>query len=347
MSLIVFVFTVVVITLYTDNLEIRLAVYIMCFALFFSVVSRVTAGLFYATDHFGLMLITGAIGDVVGGGIAIIFLLIGKGLLWVFLGFALGEAVSAVTGGVIFYTNKHFKGLLYKRDHKRFLPPNLLVIDKTILTRLIKKGFYFLLQGIIQLGMFYTDILVLTFFGGVILTGFYQAAYKISFSACLLSAALTFALYPYYASKFVKSPGLLKKDYVKVAFYNLVIAAFMYFILVVFANVIVRYLYGQAFAPAVGIIKILAIATILNSFNQNNSSFLNAIYRENENAALILVSFGINVVLDILLFKYYNINGVAFATVFCTLSYSVLSTLIILRETKKWNNTRKAMPEGY
>ncbi|MDP2907272.1 MAG: flippase [Nanoarchaeota archaeon] len=343
MSIIVFAFLVIAINLYTTSLETRIAVYIMGLTLFFSIFSHVTTGVFYATEHFGLVLMTGLAGDVVTGGMAILFLLMGKGLLWVFIGFVLGEATSAGIGITVLYTNKHFTDLLYKYDYNRLIPPKLFRIDIALWQRIVKQGSYFLLQSIIRLGMFQTDIIVVTFFGGAVLTGFYQAAYKTSFSTCLLSSALVFAMYPYYASKFVNSPKLLKKNYFRVSFYNLIIAVLMYSALVLFAGVIVRYVYGSDFAPAVGVIKIIAIATILNAFNLNNSTFLNAIKKENMNTAFVLLAFIINAVLDVVLFKPYGMKGVALATVFCSLSYSVLSTALILRETKTSVKARKTM----
>lgn len=331
MSLFTIVFIFIITCLYPFSSEIRNALYIMCIAVLFSIPSRTISGAFYALRQLGKVFLIEFTGDAVTVGSASLFILSGKGLMWVFVGFAIGEATSMVIS--IILVHKAVIG-------SKFIKPNFYMLKN-----FAKKGFYFILQAIIKLGMFQTDMIVLAFFEGTVLTGYYNAAYKLSFSADILSAAIAFVMYPLYAARYEKSAGQLIKDYATAAVYNFATGTIAYIFLVISADIAIFYIYGPAFEHSAGLVRILAIAIIFSSLNSNNSAFLNAIRKERLNAFLAFIAFSANAFFDIMLVGPYGMKGVAFATVICSLAYFVASTAVIIKERRKLKNELKIKPK--
>lgn len=317
------VFALLTITLhfYPTSAEIKKAVYLYGFCLFFSILSGPAKIVFYALKRFRFYAVTEIIGDVAAVSAAIVFILFGKGLIGIIIGFIIGEAASAMFSHII----------LWK---KIIAFPGQLVFDFMLLKRFISKGFYFVTQDILRSSFFKMDILVLSLFKGVFLIGIYQAASKISSSIFIIPDAIKTVMYPEYAAKFIHSPKFLKKDYCTITLYNFLIAVLLYGLILLFPDVIVYYIYGYKFAAAVPIIKILAIAMILNVLNRNNNIFLNAIREEKLTFYLIFLVFILNAATDLLLVQKYGIKGIAIASVFYALVYFMISTTLIVKKIK-------------
>lgn len=319
-SIIAFGLVAITMQFYPTNAEVKIAAYLYSVFLFLEVLPNGAIAVFQALQRFKLYTTMIVINDVSVTITAICFLLLGKGLLGVMLGFIVGGLFSCGLSIVLLLrTSVNLK---------------LFRIDFELWKRFIRRGVYFLMQKIFQQGMFQADILVLSIFGNLAVIGIYQAAYKISFSASIISFATAFVMYPLYSAHFTKSSKFLKKDYFQTMFCNLILAIFMYLILVLFSSIVVYYIYGPDFLAAVQIIKILALAIAIHALNQNNLSFLNAVRQEKLNFCLIALTFIVNAIFDIILIKPYGIKGVATATVFCALAYFITSTTLILKYNK-------------
>lgn len=325
MSIIAFISAIIFINYYPVSWEIKKAVYLLGLTLLFSTFSGTATAIFYAFQNFKLLTILGIVGDVATTGSAILLLLVGKGLLGIILGFIFGSFIVAVISMLILC--KSFVNI------KAFAP-----FDFNLWKTFIKKGFYFIMQIILQAGMFRTDILVLSFFGGFTIVGIYQTAYKISFGNNIILGALLAVMFPQYVLSHARSHEVLKKDYRTTMFLCLILALLVFDMLIIFSDVIVYYVYGPNFLAATEVIKILAVATAINALNGNNFVFFNALKKEKLNAFLIIITFVVNVVMDIVLVKPYGIKGVAMATLFCTIAYFIISTVLIQRWFKKTCN---------
>lgn len=302
---------------YPASAEVKSAVYLYSAFLFLCIFPDGVMAMFQALQCFKFYSTIGIVKDCVGIITAILFLLLGKSLLWVIVGFVVGGAASLMISIILLWKNSI-----------NFRPFN---IDFILWKHLISKGFYFLMQGLLQLGVFQIDIIILSVFGSLAMVGIYQTAYKIAFGASILSSSVVFVMYPLYASHFTNSPKFLKRDYLKTMFCNSILALLIYIVLILFSETVIYYIYGSSFLAAVQIIKILALAIVIHVLNQNNYTFLNAIRQEKLNFYLIAFIFIVNAILDLLFIKPYGIKGIATATVFCALTYFVISTILILK----------------
>lgn len=329
-SVIVFALTVVVIYFYPIGAEAKNAAYLCGILLFFSILKAPAMLVIYSLRHFKLLFIINLIEDAVSVFLAVLFLFLGWGILGIVSGFIVGSAISTILSLAFVW--------------KSIGSINNYVPDRVLLKRFISKGSVFLMQGLLRLGMFRTDILLVSLFSSISLVGIYGAAAKVSAAMSILPAAITTVIYPSYSTGFIHSKQLLKKDYRKILLYMVIIALFIYTFLIFFSELIVYYVYGKAFLDAVPVIKILAIATAVNSVNRNNFTFLNAIRKEKLNFYLILLNFFVNAIFDIILIKDYGLKGVAVATVFCALAYCIISTIVILKEDRKFYCVPNKLP---
>lgn len=321
-GLISFILAAITIHFYPVSAEIKKAIYLYGFCLFFMILSGSAKIVFYALKRFKVYAATEIVADVTAVSAAAIFVLLGKGLLGVITGFIIGEAASATLSLIILW--------------KRFINfPGQFRLDLALWKRLIGKGFYFIMQDLLRLGMFRVDIMVLSLFGGLFLTGIYQAACKISSGISIVPKAIQTVMYPEYAAKFIHSPKLLKRDYRMITLYHLIIAVSLYGLLILFSNLLVHYIYGPEFSAAVPLIKIFALATTISMLNMNNFIFLNATRREKLNSYLTFFIFLLNAVLDLLLVQKYGIKGVAIVSVFCAFTYFAISTILIFKKLKR------------
>lgn len=316
-GIIVFGLTLIIAYFYPTTIEVKKAIVLYGLVLLFALFLNAVRLMFYSLQYFKRYAVTTIIEDFLSIGAAVLFLLLGKGLVWVIVGFIIGRMLTFLLIIIMLWKTKI-----------SLMPFN---VDFVLWKRFIGKGVYFLMQSLLRLGMFKVDILVLSLVGSLALVGVYQVAYSISFGVSIISSSLAFVMYPIYAWDFAHSKKILKQDYLKTMFYNLILAILTYALLMLFVGIIVELVYGYGFLAAVGIVKILAIATVIHALNQNNSTFLNAVRKEKLNFYFILITFVINIILDLLLIKPYGIQGVAVATVFCSSVYLIISTTVILK----------------
>ncbi len=85
-------------------------------------------------------------------------------------------------------------------------------------------------------------------------------------------------------------------------------------ILFVFSESIISLLYGEAFVPAAGPLKVMAVATIFAYARNYFSSYNNAKDRVRFNLMSNVLALILTVVLDLALIPYYGILGASFAT---------------------------------
>ncbi len=331
-SLVTFVIAAILIHFYPTSVETKKAVYLCGFFLFFTIFRAPALTVLYALQRFRLIFLISIIKNVICVGLAVYFLLLGKGVVGIIVGFIIGSAVSTIYSTIVVW--------------KFIKKTNVLAPDFALWKRLVEKGSFFLMQGLLRAGMFRTDILVLSLFGSTFLVGIYGAATKVSAAMSLFPFAITMVMYPQYSVSFTNSKRLLKEDYTQILLYMIAIAIFVYAFLILFSGIIVRYVYGPEFSEAVPIIKILAIAVAVHAINMNNFIFLNAIRKEKLNVYLILLTFLVNAIFDIILIKNYGMRGVAVATVFCAFTYCVVSTVVIFKINKKFT-INKIIPAGF
>ncbi len=169
---------------------------------------------------------------------------------------------------------------------------------------------------ILSLIYFKIDALMLTYLKGESATGYYGAAYKFLEAIYFIPMTILTALFPKIAKLHLVDKNELRKTYIASLRTLFLVSIPITLALFWGANLLIQYLYGSSFAPAVLALQILAFATIFLFSNAPAVHFLLA--SEKFLKSIILAAFGtviFNIVLNFILIPQYGFLGAAISTV--------------------------------
>lgn len=271
-------------------------------------IETIVVAFFYAYERMSYVMILGvlrvSLNAVVGLGAA--FAGFGaRGILWGFL------AVEVVVAAFAFYWVWRRLGVRFVRPPARFFP--------TMLWRSLPFG----LNGVFITIYMQLHYSLLSFFRGDEATGQYAAAAKLVTFLCFIPSALTQALYPYLSrlaageGEGPRRPAVLSMRYL--ALVSLPAALYLAWR----AEVVVSLLYGNEYAAAAELLRILALTLPFVFFSYPTAVALNALRRERANTAVAAGSAAVNVACNLLLVPGLGPVGAALAFLATESSQSV------------------------
>lgn len=163
----------------------------------------------------------------------------------------------------------------------------------------------------------------------------YKVASTIPLALIFIPNSLMMFVYPYFAENNRNKEWL--KKYSKLLFLasgalNLIITA----ILVIFAPLIIKLLWGSKYLSSVTMFRILAINYFVSgTFRINIINIMNAIKKVKENLYVSFFTAAANIILDIVLIKNFGAVGAAYATLFVVLFTTALLTPIMVKSINK------------
>jgi O-antigen/teichoic acid export membrane protein len=168
------------------------------------------------------------------------------------------------------------------------------------------------------------NTLVLYQYRGNFGVGIYQASLRFILASLMISNILLQAFFPVIASsvsadrpKFMKAATMLNR-------YLLTIGAFMTGFFFIFADILIKVIYGVQYMPAVPILKILAFAVWIKFLSSTQAIVLIASDRQDMRARASAMALFFNVLFAFTLIPRFGLQGAAYSTVASFLIVTVL-----------------------
>jgi O-antigen/teichoic acid export membrane protein len=166
------------------------------------------------------------------------------------------------------------------------------------------------------LGLSYKfDSVLLNIFRSDVETGYYNAAYSLVFSTAVLSNAINTALYPSLARQAASMSHNLSSIYSRALRYLMVLSFPIAVGASALADQIVLFLFGLAYGPAALALKIVIWVVPLMFISEFLGYVVVVSGREGRVARAVLLSTGLNVVINILLVPRFGLLAAAAMTV--------------------------------
>jgi O-antigen/teichoic acid export membrane protein len=179
------------------------------------------------------------------------------------------------------------------------------------------------------------DYLLLRIFGDASDVGVYSISVAQGELLWMLPTAVGFVLFPRVAALVKTDVELAAAETALLLRWSLLLAACGALFLALIATPLTRIMYGHAFLPAVGPLRILLVGIVASSALQVLSSFLLGTGRLRLLVLSTAVGFALNLGLNLALIPAYGIKGAAVSS---GISYSVTALLLTLL-------ARRSLPE--
>ena len=187
--------------------------------------------------------------------------------------------------------------------------------DKGAWLHLLRASLPFGIIGF-ALGLSYKfDTVLLNIYRGDAETGFYNAAYNLVFSMVLFSNVLNTALYPSLSRQSVSDPGNLNRSFERSLRYLMIFAIPSAVGIWVLADQIIPFLFTQSFGPAIPALRIVIWVVPLMFASEFFGYIVVISGKEKIAARSVLVSTGLNVLINFFLVPRYGILAAAAMTV--------------------------------
>jgi O-antigen/teichoic acid export membrane protein len=200
--------------------------------------------------------------------------------------------------------------------------------DPAVLKRLVVSALPFGLMTLFASVYYRIDILMLEKMQGEAAVGVYSAAYKLIDVLMITGASITGVLYPRMAAHAAGSPGALKRLVERSYRYMTALGIPAALVVTTAAPWIVELLFGQEFAAAGPVLRILVWATALTFMSMPLVHALNATGREWQVIGVLVLNSIVNVALNLVLIPAYGIRGAAISTVACELIALVMALVL-------------------
>jgi len=221
---------------------------------------------------------------------------------------ALETVEAAMVGTALFFA--------YRRSGSSLpLPPNTANTSMSMKqSRLLAEGFPLLLASLAVMIYMRSDIIILGKLAGYTAAGIYSAAAQISEGCALLPMAFLPALFPLLVRWRKNGPEFYHRQFEKLFLGTIVVGLSISLVLTLTAPFLIPLLFGQAYAPAVTVLRILGWAPTFVFIGIIQSGY--DITEGLTWLATLRTSIGalINIALNFLLIPIYGPTGAAIAT---------------------------------
>ena len=245
------------------------------------------------------------------------YLVIGFGV-----GFVLSKGIGILGVAIVYFLSSIVvAGLsyMYAKKQIRFKVSKQLW-DKRILVNMTSDSLYYFLISLSVVIVFNTDNIVISSY----LTLEAVALYAIGFKLVNISQNVLFKIVDIlvpdisklYAKKEYKD---VLKLHNKMQFYTLLLASIGYGLLYFIGLDIIKLWVGEANVLPKDVFSVMLAFAFVHSWIHTSGMFLNAIGKHKNNAYYALGEAGLNIILSLVLIKYYGLFGVALGTVLSSL----------------------------
>jgi O-antigen/teichoic acid export membrane protein len=172
----------------------------------------------------------------------------------------------------------------------------------------------------------YTDSTIMGYWGMITETGWYNAAYRISWTLFIFVGLFSSSFYPILSEQFRKS----KEAFHRIWNYELEIMITLTFLLVtggiVLAPRLINFIYGQDFSPSILAFQILMVSTGITLLYTIFKDALIVANLQQKFFLAIAAGAVINVILNLILIPKFSLYGAAIAT---TITHSLIFFILL------------------
>lgn len=204
-------------------------------------------------------------------------------------------------------------------------------LDRNVWAMLLKGSPTFLGIAIFSSIYLNIDVILLSKLANVSSVGIYSAASKINQLCVIVPTALSFAVLPTFSRSFVHGLESLRKKTELSIHYILVICLPLTAGIIVLANRLIFFIYGQEFAGSAPILRLIAPSLVFYSLTLILSQALIAANCQRIDLAINIVAAILAVGLNCLLIPRFAEFGAALAGVFTVLIFAILQIIFVIR----------------
>tara|TARA_Y100000310_G_scaffold311422_2_gene357686 strand:+ start:85 stop:1575 length:1491 start_codon:yes stop_codon:yes gene_type:complete len=223
--------------------------------------------------------------------------------------------------------------------------------DYILTKKLFKFGFPLLMAGTFGIVYGKIDTILISLFLSLRDVGLYSAAYPTVGAMWGIASALIVVLFPLVSEMWIKKEfNKIRKGLDKLYTYSLLVVFPVTLILFLFPEVVLNVLFGEKFASASSVLRILSFAIVLQVLIKINNTFLISIDLPKYSAKYTIYGGIMNLGGNLLLIPVFGINGAAVSTLlaFCFILFCStfkLSKSVNLR--LNWFNYFKIIFAGF
>jgi O-antigen/teichoic acid export membrane protein len=212
--------------------------------------------------------------------------------------------------------------------------------------KVIWKKFFMMTWPLALAGSFgslysYTDSVIMGYLGMINETGWYNAAYRISWTAFIFIGMISSSFYPVLSENFSKSKEIIQK----VWSYEIEIIIVLIFLFVpggiILAPRIISFVYGAGFSPSILVLQILMITTGITLFYTTLKDLLIVANLQKKFFIAIATGAIINIILNLILIPRYSLYGSAIATTITHFLILIILSVFILKYTSVRPSVKK------
>jgi len=143
--------------------------------------------------------------------------------------------------------------------------------------------------------------------------GWYIISHKLTYALEFLPSAFAVSIFPAMSAFYLSSKIHLTKTFEKAMYYLMILAIPISMGMITLADKIIDSLYGPVFSASIEPLRILMIGLIVIFLNFPVGAFLNACNKQVVNTINMSITVVVNIILNIVLIKYYSFSGAAAA----------------------------------
>ncbi len=241
--------------------------------------------------------------------------------------------------------------LFLKQLKKYFYETIKLQIEKKLFKEILSYSYINFIGSSIAIFFTYTDTIMITIILNSLYTGYYNAVLPIASILLMTTLPLNILLYPrlsklYHEKKNVYSE--LKQALTIITITNTLIFSLLYFN----SKTIIYFLLGEKYLISEKALLILLIAFFINAYNQILHLLFSAKGYVKERLKVLSITLTLNIILNYMLIKKYDILGAAIATLTSFITMILLYLYFIQKketkeEKKIMNKTIKTTTKYY
>lgn len=256
--------------------------------------------------------------------LAVIFLIMGKGVLYLVIAFSIGNIVAFLMGLAI---------LLRKITRIN------LNINLPLCIRFVKTGSSFLMIKIFGGIIYRTDVIALKLIGGSRLTGLYSAADNIMKNLFFMMNTFSIAVYPQMSFLFKRSKNKAIDFYKKSRNILLGFSIVIFSLTSLFAKQIILLVYGYDFYDSILVLRLLSVVGVLAVLTCLNNVYLFSIHQQKTVFWVKMFVCILCIVLNIIFVLKYGLFGTVIAMIINAVIYFITTAYTILSYNKKHYKT--------
>ena len=189
-----------------------------------------------------------------------------------------------------------------------------------------------LLTNSLFLIMNWTDILMLSYFKDEASVGIYNTCLKIAALNTIAQVAITNMAMPKFAEIYSNNNrGELKRVVKQTSFLITVISLPIFVIIITLPEFLLN-IFGQEYIKGREVLIILAVGHFFSAFSGATINLLNMTGQERIVKNILIITTLLNIILNYALIPKYGIKGSAISTMISTVSWNLLSTVLIFRK---------------